>query len=625
MTPILYSKSETDFSNNGLGLLSDAISCVVYETVNSYFEIILEYPAVGAHADDIHEDCIIVADATPTAPTQRFRLYKHGETIDGVVAWYGQHVSYQMLHIPLSPFSTSQCATALQKLNTEAAVNSPFTFWTDISAEKDFSITVPTAMRSVLSGTSDSIVSTYGGELEFDNYDVKLHESRGSDNGLRIIYGKNLIDYEQEKHISNIVTGVYPFYKSDDEYVELTEKIVQVTSTFSYPRIFPLDLTSWFNSSIEQAPTEAELRSYTESYISDESLQTPTVSITIDWVQLWQTDEYKNSPLYADISSIEKVGMCDTVTVEFPLLGVSATAKVVAYEYDTLLDRYNSMTIGSVASNLADTIIDTADSAANGAASAVKNEVSTTINAAKTDLQSSITGAKGGYVLINYGDDGTTAEILIMDAKNKEDATNVIRMNQEGISLSQNGYNGAFCAAIGIDGTIFANEIDTWSLNAGIIKTGTLDAELITVVNLIADFYKSTSGNNTLQLSAASLAMTENENVRSKLYVDGLGGMLTLEGENIKPSGYDDTIHTKTVISCSGIDIGRDDDYNYYGSLGCATLNAHSSAGANTIQGSLTVGGQLITSSNQIYVGGTAYVAKWITVDGSTFRVLANG
>lgn len=71
-----------------------------------------------------------------------------------------------------------------------------------------------------------------------------------------------------------------------------------------------------------------------------------------------------------------------------------------------------------------------------------------------------ITGATGGYLRINFGDDGKTAELLIMDQPNAEDAVNVWRFNKNGLGHSHNGYNGPFDdVALTADGHIVADRI----------------------------------------------------------------------------------------------------------------------------------------------------------------------
>ena len=61
---------------------------------------------------------------------------------------------------------------------------------------------------------------------------------------------------------------------------------------------------------------------------------------------------------------------------------------------------------------------------------------------------------------------------LVMDTEDINSATNVIRLNQQGIGFSQNGYNGPFGVAITIDGQIVADYITAGTLSADLIQSG---------------------------------------------------------------------------------------------------------------------------------------------------------
>lgn len=72
----------------------------------------------------------------------------------------------------------------------------------------------------------------------------------------------------------------------------------------------------------------------------------------------------------------------------------------------------------------------------------------------------SITGANGGYIRINFGGDGKTAELMILDNEDETQAVNVWRFNQGGLGHSHNGYSGPFDdVALTADGHIVAERI----------------------------------------------------------------------------------------------------------------------------------------------------------------------
>ena len=71
----------------------------------------------------------------------------------------------------------------------------------------------PITYRKALNGDEEtSLVATYGGELLFDNYNIRLLSRLGQDRGLTIRYAKNLQDLTDETDGTNIFGGVVPYY-----------------------------------------------------------------------------------------------------------------------------------------------------------------------------------------------------------------------------------------------------------------------------------------------------------------------------------------------------------------------------------------------------------------------------
>ena len=245
MIPILYPANEQNFENNGIGRLSDAVSCAVSEERNGPFELEMEYPVDGEHYSDIALSCLILADPAPDRDAQLFRIYKITKPLNGIVTVYAEHISYQLSHIPVSPFAASGVAASLTGLKSNAAEECPFEFWTDKTTQAKFEVTEPASIRSRLGGNDGSILDVYGGEYEFDNYLVRLWAARGADRGVTLRYGKNITDLTQEEHISNAITGIYPYWKSEDVLVTLPEKVIRAENAFSYPyqRTIPLDMS----------------------------------------------------------------------------------------------------------------------------------------------------------------------------------------------------------------------------------------------------------------------------------------------------------------------------------------------------------------------------------------------
>ena len=338
--PRLYPPTAAAWDTNGLGALSDCISCVVEETLNGPFELEMQYRLNGLHYADITFRSIILAKPNPTARPQPFRVYKISRPINGVVTINAQHLSYDLSGIVIEPFNAPSLASALEGMKTNAVTENPFEYETDKTVISDFVASYPSSARSLVAGQRGSLLDTYGGELEFDRYQVKLLSHRGKDNGVTIRYGKNMTDVNQEEDGSGVYTGVYPYWYSEEEgSADLGNSYVPVEGEFDFTRILLLDLTEEF----ESKPTAEELTQKAQEYISSHDPGVPTISTTVSW---YQSREF-----------VENVNLGDVVGVYFSRLGISSKAKIVKTRYNALQNRYESVDIGSVRSSIAGTIV----------------------------------------------------------------------------------------------------------------------------------------------------------------------------------------------------------------------------------------------------------------------------
>ena len=482
MKPILFPSNATAFNNLGLGVLREATSCLVTEERNGIFELEMIYPRTGRLFSDLVNRNIIYAPVDASGRKEPFRIYKIGKVKSGLATVYAAHISYDLSGEVLSPFTAANAADAVAGLKINSTTNHPFTFWTDKTTAATFKVSVPSSVRSVMGGSEGSLLDVYGGEYGYDKYTVRLYANRGANRGVTIRYGKNLVDLQQEENIQNVYTGVYPFWASEEDYIELTEKIVPAEGNYGFVKIRPLDASSEF----EEKPTAEQLRNYAKTFMKNNDIGVPSVSISVSFVPLEQSEEYKN------IAPLQKVLLCDTVSVKFEDLGVDATAKCVKTVFDVLKNRYDKIELGEARTNIADTI-------ASQAQELKKVTDPGFLQAAVAASTQLITGNKGGYVVLHSSTGGSTPdEILVMDTADIKTATQVWRWNKSGLGYSGTGYNGPYALAITMDGRIVAD----------FIAAGRLDAALIEVVNLIAEQLKSISGDSEIAISGATLAMT---------------------------------------------------------------------------------------------------------------------
>lgn len=460
MKPILYDSTEKQFTTNGIGTLADAISCTVIEERNGSYELEMEYPLGGINYDEIRNNRIILAMPSDGQKAQPFRVFKITRPIGGVVKIYAVHLSYDLSGIPVAPFTANDCSSALNGLKSNSMIANPFEVWTDISGSGKYKQNSPASFRSRLAGTDGSILDSFGkgAELEFDRLTVKVHQNRGRDNGVTIRYGKNLTDLKQQESIENVRTGVIAYWYKEENNTQdvIVGEIQYLENHADYPKenIHVLDCSADF----EKKPDKQQLNTRAKQYIKANNIGVPKVSIDVSFIQLWQTEEYKN------IVSLERVSLCDTVHVVFDKLGVNAVAKVIKTEFDVLNERYIKITLGEARSSFGEAIREATKST-------IQPLVKSMVNIAVNNATANISGFSG-YVTKVTDANGNWSELVISDNADYTQARNVWRWSQGGLGFSSNGYAGPYTTAITADGHINGAMITAGTINANTVNVG---------------------------------------------------------------------------------------------------------------------------------------------------------
>jgi len=221
----LYGSNETNFITNGIGVLSDCVSCTVTEELNGMYELEMEYPINGSRYGDIRLGRYIYAQPAVASPPEPFEIYKISRPIGGIISVYAQHYSYKTSSIPIVPatplyFSNKSPSSLFEEIVASAPEGyNDFTLESDLGSA-DYELTEPKSLRSIL-GEMQEI---YGGEFRWSKNTIYLNKHRGVDNGVTIRYGKNMTDLKQEESIANTINGIAPYWsgREDDKPVLVT-------------------------------------------------------------------------------------------------------------------------------------------------------------------------------------------------------------------------------------------------------------------------------------------------------------------------------------------------------------------------------------------------------------------
>lgn len=471
MMPILYRADETEFDTYGIGVLSDCTFCEVTEERNGAFECVMKYPLHGALFDEIKNDRVILVKPNDTSRSQPFRIYRITTPMNGIITVYAQHMSYDLSGIGVLCFESKSVSPqlALERIFANTSSKHGFKCRTDLSAPRAFSVSKPMSIRACLGGTEGSVLDVWGGEYEWDMFDVILHSKRGKDNGVVIEYGKNLTSLEQDNDFSSVYTHLLPYavIKNGDteSVVTLSEITIPIVETYAREKTLIKDFSSFFKDG--ETVTEDTLRAKAKSYIKQNPFGDETPTVKVSFEPLWQQPEYS---LF-----LEKVNLCDTVIVRHPDMNIEVKTKVIETVYDALAEKYSSITLGTAKSNFVNTVAEI-----KSTTDEIKKETDSfplLMNTAIKNATSLISGQQGGFVVMHTDSvTGKPYELLILDNKNLYDARNVWRWNVSGLGFSKSGYNGPYETAITADGKIVADFITSGTLMANIIKAGVISS-----------------------------------------------------------------------------------------------------------------------------------------------------
>ena len=392
----LYDSNETAFTNNGIVILNECISCIVEEELNGMLEATIEYPlldtverfgtitpmkTVGTKlvgeqgiSEMPNKWIYLVEGNIIKVDGQLFRIYHKRKTSYSIKV-EARHIYYDLADNFLEDVRPTNKTGlgALQYILANTQYPHGFTATGDVGGI-DTRYFVRTNPIDAIMGT-ESILSTYQGELVRDNFNIGYWQNRGNDNGYLIMGGKNIIGIEEALNMDNVVTRPMPIGKDG---LLLPEKYVdsQYINNYPHPKIKVIE----FND----ITTENELRTATEKYILDSKCDLPLVNFNVDFVELSKTEEYKNYNI------IQSVDVGDTVTIRYDKLKLNLKAKVIKITKNIMTGNLDKVEFGNFKGNIATTFnnmsstlsnITTADGQVKG------NRIQGIIDATKASLR----------------------------------------------------------------------------------------------------------------------------------------------------------------------------------------------------------------------------------------------
>lgn len=349
MNPVLYKANERSFRTFGLGEISDAYKVTVTRERNGNYDLYIKYPVNGHFASVFKVEMKIKADAGKRTKWQTFEINRIVKDSSEHIEIYARHISMRTSDIALRPIvraSQVNAETALRLWKDNLVGDDVFDVRSDIRTLGNISWEVDKvgSARKALGGVSGSILDVFGGEYEFDNNLIILHQQMGRKAPTVLEYGRNLLSVEEESLLDGNYTSIYPFARytpssngsseeSHEVLITLPEHILDspYLRLYAQRRISLVDFSSKFDD--KHPPTAEKLRSLGQSYIRTNNIGAPKISTEVSYVDLSHTLDYQ------DFGVMEEVELCDIIPLYYPQFDITTTTeKVVKIVYDVYTD-----------------------------------------------------------------------------------------------------------------------------------------------------------------------------------------------------------------------------------------------------------------------------------------------
>ena len=485
----IYEKNETSFTHNGIKTLYPT-SCTITRNLYDYtYELDMEHPIDDSNTwKEIIEGRIIKANG------QYFRIfYTSTSIIDNSLTVYAKHIFFDLQNnfIEDTNIVAKNGNIALTQLFNATSFNHNFTSYSNISNVNNLRCVRKNVLDALL-GESESFVSRWGGEFDADNFNIRIVNQVGKDNGYNILYGKNLTGLKSEIDYTEIVTRIRPVgfdgieLPDDNKYVDspnINNYAMPIIKEYKYENVKWTGSPNYEVNEEDDTSTifddlslaQAELRRLASLEFTENEVDLPKVSCEINFVELSYTEEY------SQFKNLQKVSLGDIVTIYHKPLDINIKARCISYVYDCILDKYESITIGSYQKNFFKETASTNKKLEDNDFDFTEQFQSVYAQAI-SKMSSMMNNAMNGYVVLS------NSEILIMDSPDKNSAKNVWKFNSSGIAHSSTGYDGEYTVGMTMDGhingtLITAGTIKGDMLEAGTITTRELAVEIQTTIN----------------------------------------------------------------------------------------------------------------------------------------------
>lgn len=365
------------------------------------------------------------------------------------------------------------------------------------------------------------LVNRYGGYLRVRESDgvryLDYVMNYGGTNSQKIIFGENILDLSSEIDASEIATVLIP------EGAEVNGKRIDITSVNGGINYIQNDIAVerwgkvWTYAQFDDITTPTKLLQTARNYLEEITTLPQSINLTAFDLSLSNTS----------IEALELGFWTEFISRPHGLSGTYLLQKLVRH---LTAPQNDKVTFGIVKNTISDQTANT-DRVVYEQIEQVKQSVGKEIDEKIENATKLITGGTGGYFVIGLNEKGQPNEAYWMDSPSKESATNVIRINQNGIGFSHTGFNGPYTNAWTIDGNLVADFITAGTMLADRIRGGSLEVGGSGLGANGVIYVKDTSNNIIAQIDKNGISMTKGSiNLGNGNFVVDSSGKMDVRG-----------------------------------------------------------------------------------------------
>jgi phage minor structural protein len=472
-----YTEIPDDLSINGASLTDWDDLPEVNRAINGAYTFYGNYRRKGQFRSYLKKGNFVKA-VVEDGSWQFFEITKVKKNLSSVSVT-GRHIGYMANRnfIDMSFTAAGNGQQIMSNLQNNLAFKQKFMYTSNIGTTHQFTAKQVKPIDALIGSNNgnQNLVGVTGGELDMDNFNLKLVKRIGADNGFRIDLGVNLEAIDSEVDEESVVNSLYLVGGvPDNDYDEDKEPI-----TFKYLEIAGVNDSNRRIAKREnsECKTINDLQTWGNTLFSNDRIQDPKATHEISMVALEHTIEYGD--LYEGLATLH---FGDTAHVKVIDRDEEIEERMIEYTWFPTLKKFKDIVLGNDLSLYTSRVETQAQEIKKKIDNRTETLVTNVLNATAW-----ITGNSGGHVV--FRPEKAPEEILIMDTAKVATAKRVWRWNLNGLGYSSNGVNGPFDVAITSKGEIVANFIKVGIINAEVLESS---------INELGDILKIVKG--TLQI-----------------------------------------------------------------------------------------------------------------------------